>query len=1106
MRGSKKNVKKLWPWVLIIVGIALASYGLLRTSGNAFADEDSVCGEVPLYLGRYVAPDILMIVDLSGSMGYGLRPDWSPVYDPSTTYQGHYTDLGREGYVYNRRAYYDSGYFVVYPCWESPDDINRTPLNSHCPGTANPRSVYIDDILENYGIAEWSYHDDHDTPPYASQEIPKLYENDTVLLGNYLNTTRIEVVANAIKRLVADASLAMGLGFFKATFGQYANYTRIYEGVEAFSEEHFQELVDAIDNVAHEPISGCDGCYRVHAMQGTPFSPSIIAARKYFNRQKPDVDGDYYTPGRCSKKFVIFLTDGIGNIDSTVDNVRQRTIDLVQSGVTPIAVGFNLPEDEDSQLREMARVANQYADGDNTYALHKDNDNDGVPDPYIARNPQELAETLREIIYEIKQTVFKTGSGAARRTALGNTVVYTAFNLTDWTGEVSTSSFTYGCANCHSPSEVRNLARWNYFTDEDGDGKLDILDEDRDGDGKLDTEYEDRDSDGHLDVDEDTNGNGQLDPGEDVDGDGNLDVAEDLDGDGHLDIPEDMDGDGNLDKPEPINYEALQQFLENEDQVRDKMGEGALVNYSVGKIESIIKILKGELPDAEWWSMEDGWNTTSTLPCGETRNIKYQNGTQLLDFTGAVGGLTEDQVKFIRGEMGCGDMPQGDFRLRERPLGDIISSEPRISGDLIWVTANDGMLHAFDVNTGEEKFAFIPESVLSRYLTSNYFYNSYCHEFFFDGTPTIQEVGNSTYLVVGLGRGGSEYFAFDITNAPDSVSLKWHVSDPGLGETWNEVKFVRCGESDWRVFLPSGYVEDPELWANQKAFLKAVNIDSGSEIATVYLGSEGANMPATPGSAVDLNEDLTADRLYVGDLLGRMWRLSDPCTGTISSEAVIDLGSDHPITASVTAAATNNGVWLYFGTGKYWDIDDLTDNTEQYLIGMRDSGTTLTLGDLEDRGFTTEGEYRITDSSTSCTLATNGWKVTLTGGERVITPPLLFGGYVFFLTFVPTGDECEGTGETWLYGLPARRGCLNELDQPLFDINNDGLFDENDLVEGKPPVAMKLGSGVPGSEPVVLTEQVIVATTTETSRQIRVNVKPITLRQGTWTDVDVQMK
>ncbi len=1044
-------------------------------------DELDVCGEVPLYLGRYVAPNILFIVDLSGSMAYGLRPDWSPVYNASENYAGFYTDQGFKNYVFNR-VYYD-GYFEVYPCSDSilhlVDEFLTDECYDYLSSIDSLDNVYIDEILSTYGIADWSYHFYNNGPPYAEEyyafyNCPYIYEDDTVALGNYLNTMRIEVVSSVIKDLVQDASLSIGLGFFKAYFPYSKYYTRIYEGIKLYSAEHVNNLISILDNVAHEPFF-CENndytCYRVNVGGGTPFSPSIIAAREYFSGNFTDEDGQIYSPGECAKKFAIFLTDGIGNIDSSVSNVRTRTRDLVNSGVTVVAVGFNLPEDQDAQLRAMAQVANQEADGENTYALHRDQDGDGVPDPFIARNPQELAETLRSIIYEIKQTVFSTGTGAARQTEVGNMVLWTKFDVTDWTGEIRSGHFAFNCANCHTPADVRSLARWNYYKDLDEDGHLDLVNEDLDGDGKLDTVIEDK------------NGNGVLDEGEDVDNDGHLDVKEDIDGDGHLDTPE------------PIDWEKLEEFLSDLSQVKAKMGEEAVKNYSSAKIDTIISILKGEIEDSFWWSMEEGWSSTEELSCNSVRNIKY--GPEMQNFSGTVSPLSAEQVAFIRGERGCG-APDEEFRSRSKPLGDIINSQPKVWKNLVWIAANDGMLHAFDVETGEEKFAYIPDIMLERYIEASYFTVGYCHQFFFDGTPAIQEVNGRDILVVGLGRGGPYFIALDITNAPEGVSFKWEFTDPDLGETWNEATLAKCEDGKWVAFLPSGYAVNDADWPNKKAYFYALDLNSGSKLAKVSLGEDTPNMAS---SATPVYNDNTEglDYIYVGDLQGNLWRfsgceLSSPCR-------ILSLGLQHPVSARVAVSflPDSSKTWVYLGTGKYWDINDITDTSSQYLIGFLDNLNSCTAPTLDNIEISYSGEYII---PSSCSTNGNGWKVTLRPGERVVTPPTVFGGTVFFLTFLPSGDECSGTGDTWLYALDYQKGCLGS---PRLDINGDSKVDENDLVAGKAPIGLYVGKGVPVSPVTFINKNIARVTTTEAIKSFYVETKDFWFQKGSWTDVDIEI-
>jgi type IV pilus assembly protein PilY1 len=58
--------------------------------------------------------------------------------------------------------------------------------------------------------------------------------------------------------------------------------------------------------------------------------------------------------------------------------------------------------------------------------------------------------------------------------------------------------------------------------------------------------------------------------------------------------------------------------------------------------------------------------------------------------------------------------------------------------------------------------------------------------------------------------------------------------------------------------------------------------------------------------------------------------------------------------------------------------------------------------------------------------ATNGWyRYFAKGGERCLTPALVFGGAVLFTTFVPTGDICSYGGYGNLYAMFYRTGTAH---------------------------------------------------------------------------------
>jgi type IV pilus assembly protein PilY1 len=135
----------------------------------------------------------------------------------------------------------------------------------------------------------------------------------------------------------------------------------------------------------------------------------------------------------------------------------------------------------------------------------------------------------------------------------------------------------------------------------------------------------------------------------------------------------------------------------------------------------------------------------------------------LSDMLGAVDDA--EAKKFIRYLRGTA---VGGYRVRPDgwKLGDIAYSSPVIWGSMAYVGANDGMLHAFDINTGEEQWAFIPNYLLGKLkdLTDP----AYCHEYFVDLSPRVAEiyVGGllKRILVGGLRGGGNAFFALDITD------------------------------------------------------------------------------------------------------------------------------------------------------------------------------------------------------------------------------------------------------------------------------------------------------------------------------------------------------
>jgi len=95
--------------------------------------------------------------------------------------------------------------------------------------------------------------------------------------------------------------------------------------------------------------------------------------------------------------------------------------------------------------------------------------------------------------------------------------------------------------------------------------------------------------------------------------------------------------------------------------------------------------------------------------------------------------------------------------------------------EVVYVGANDGMLHAFDSKTGAELWAFIPPTMLQSLRSMVSAKANSSHSIYgVDGSPVVKDIyyGNRwrTVLLAGMGRGGNGYFALDVTN-PNSPSF-----------------------------------------------------------------------------------------------------------------------------------------------------------------------------------------------------------------------------------------------------------------------------------------------------------------------------------------------
>lgn len=428
------------------------------------------------------------------------------------------------------------------------------------------------------------------------------------------------------------------------------------------------------------------------------------------------------------------------------------------------------------------------------------------------------------------------------------------------------------------------------------------------------------------------------------------------------------------------------------------------------------------------------WQASSTL-AGMTpavRNIYTHDGSGGVAFDNSLaGGLkttvlgdfdplvidVDDLIAYLRGDDSDEQSQGGPFRNRATPLGDIVNSGPTVVttrnygwqdvdgyGDyldekqtrpmMVYIGANDGMLHGFD-DSGQERFAYIPAAVLAN--LHELAKPTYGHESFVDGKITIGDTrlnngashisGWNTLAVGATGAGGKAVFALDVgvssVSALGAANVLWEVnSDTGpdfaddLGYTLGAPLIDRLSDGTWAVIFANGYDS-----ANKRAVLYVVNAETGSLIGTVDTGVGSAADPnglSTPAIVRDF--DLVTDPItgkqtrtpyakyvYAGDLHGNMWKFDisgapatwsvgyggDPMFNAIDSD-----GDRQPITAGPTIARHPSGGYLvFFGTGKFFSPgDQMIHPTDQpvdtfYGIWDKDTGsdTWIELATVPDR-------------------------------------------------------------------------------------------------------------------------------------------------------------
>ncbi|MEH6650223.1 MAG: PilC/PilY family type IV pilus protein [Motiliproteus sp.] len=264
-------------------------------------------------------------------------------------------------------------------------------------------------------------------------------------------------------------------------------------------------------------------------------------------------------------------------------------------------------------------------------------------------------------------------------------------------------------------------------------------------------------------------------------------------------------------------------------------------------------------------------------------------------------------------------------------MGDPLHSRPELItydglsdpvNSVIFFGTNEGFLHAVDINTGIEKYSFIPKELLSNLDT--YFVNASTasRPYGLDGGITLWskdanqdgdliDTDDFTYLYTAMRRGGRSYYALDVSNI-NAPELMWQIDGGSgdfvdLGQTWSKpikskIRLKENGPNDpvtiYDVLIFGGGYDTSQDSVNVRtadAMGNAVYIVNAETGALIWSAGNGNHhkldlsemVYSIPSEirVIDINRDGAVDQLYFGDMGGQVWRADVDSEATLGSSA-----------------------------------------------------------------------------------------------------------------------------------------------------------------------------------------------------------------------------
>jgi len=449
-------------------------------------------------------------------------------------------------------------------------------------------------------------------------------------------------------------------------------------------------------------------------------------------------------------------------------------------------------------------------------------------------------------------------------------------------------------------------------------------------------------------------------------------------------------------------------------------------------------------------------------------------------------------------------------------MGDPLHSAPHIityggteedPESVVFMGTNEGFLHAFDSRTGEEDFAFMPKELLpnldllfenSRFIDKVYGMDgditSWINDHDDDGIID-EQAGDHAYIYAGMRRGGSNYYALDVTDRTDpkflfQIPTVDTIAYAELGQSWSRptTATIKVGSEVKEVLIfAGGYDEaqDDKKTYSDDTVGRAIFIADAEDGSLIWSGQPNdiAGLPikqfpkmqySIPSNikVVDPDGDGLASQLYVGDMGGQLWRfdINNGETGIdlVDGGVIAQFGDQTQAGArrffhepDLVLTKHNGDIKLSIGIGSGYQahpLDTVIDDryyqmryplqyTGNYGLKEENSNSyrVITETDLYDTTDNLIGEGTETEVS-DARLALNdseGWYIRMERpGEKILGSSATLQGVVRFVSYLPpdgTGDICTpDIGSSNYFRVSLTDGT------PPEDENSDGTRTKQD--------------------------------------------------------------